>query len=247
MVSKGVFKFVKSLQVKKNRQKDKLFLVEGAKNVLELLASNFTIHSLFVSTAFQDQYGTQISKKETQLSVCSAKDLQGMGTLVHNEEALAVVHMPVYPPLTSLPNWVLILDGIRDPGNLGTIIRIADWYGIKHMLVSEDTVDLFNPKVVNSTKGSMFRVQVHYRCLSEFLEAHPLPVVGATLEGTSLHDFKFPDRGAICIGNESLGISEGILEKTNYKVTIPRFGEAESLNAGVAVALFLDALRRQKG
>jgi TrmH family RNA methyltransferase len=246
MVSKGVLKFVKSLQVKKNRQKEKLFLVEGAKNVLELLSSSLTIHSLFVSSVFHGQYASQISKKETQVTVCSSKELQGMGTLVSNEDALAVVHMPVHPPLITMPDWVLILDGIRDPGNLGTIIRIADWYGIKHILVSEDTVDLFNPKVVNSTKGSLFRIMVHYLDLPEFLKAHSHALVAADMEGTSLHDFKFPDKGAICIGNESLGISEGILQQANHRVTIPRFGEAESLNAGVATALFLDALRRQQ-
>ena len=169
-----------------------------------------------------------------------------MGTLMSNEDALAVVNMPVYPPLISLPDWVLILDGIRDPGNLGTIIRIADWYGISHLLVSEDTVDLFNPKVVNSTKGSLFRVKVYTLDLEEFLKDYPFPLVAAAMDGKSLHSFTFPDQGAICIGNESLGISEEIFRKAKHQITIPRFGEAESLNAGVAAALFLDALRRQR-
>lgn len=246
MVSKGVLKFVKSLQVKKNRQKDKLFLVEGGKNVLELLSSEFSIHSLFVTTAFLDQYAPQISKKEMHLTVCTAKELQSMGTLVSNDDALAVVHMPVYPPLITMPEWVLLLDGIRDPGNLGTIIRIADWYGIHHILVSEDTVDWFNPKVVNSTKGSLFRVQVQSLDLAKFLDNYPFPLIAASMDGSSLHEFSFPDQGAICIGNESLGISDLIIKKARHAVTIPRYGEAESLNAGVATALFLDALRRQK-
>jgi TrmH family RNA methyltransferase len=245
MVSKGVFKFVKSLQLKKNRQKDKLFLVEGEKNVLELLSSSLRIHSLFVSTAFLEQYGLQISKKEAQLHQCTSKELAGMGTLVSNDAALAVVHMPVYPPLIASPSWMLMLDGIRDPGNLETILRIADWYGIQHILASSDTVDLFNPKVVNSTKGSLFRVQVHYLESYELDVLKDRPLIAASMDGISLHDFIFPESGILIIGNESLGISKALLEKAAYRVTIPRFGGAESLNAGVATALFLDALRRQ--
>jgi TrmH family RNA methyltransferase len=136
------------------------------------------------------------------------------------------------------------LDDIRDPGNLGTIIRTADWYGIKHILASEETVDFYNPKVINSTKGSFTRVQVHYTDLNAILAANELPVFGAFLTGENVHQAKFPKAGLLVIGNESNGISPSLSTKITHPVTIPKFGQAESLNAAIATAILLDNIRR---
>jgi TrmH family RNA methyltransferase len=138
----------------------------------------------------------------------------------------------------------LILDDIRDPGNLGTIIRTADWYGIRHIIASEDTADVYNPKVISATMGSFCRTSISYTSLPAYLEGIGRPVYGAFLEGEDIHKVKFQPEAMIVIGNESRGISPEVERLIRHRITIPRIGGAESLNAAIATAIFLDNLRR---
>jgi TrmH family RNA methyltransferase len=162
-----------------------------------------------------------------------------LGTLAQNDGALAVVYQKEGKEIS--PSGItLVLDDIRDPGNLGTLIRIADWYGISHIVCSTSTVDWYNPKVVSATMGSFTRVTPFYTDLVPFLEKQKAPILGAFLGGESTHTFAFPKEGFLIIGSESHGISKEVAKLVTNKITIPKFGKAESLNAAVAGAVMLD-------
>ncbi len=152
---------------------------------------------------------------------------------------------PKTEPIVSPDAFTLLLDDIRDPGNLGTIIRTADWYGIQTIIASEETVDFYSPKVINSTKGSFIRIHFSNADLSQVLQKQTtLPVFGAFLDGEDVHTIQFPKGGFLVIGNESKGISPTVEKFITNKVTIPRYGKAESLNAAIATAILLDNIRR---
>ncbi len=243
MLTKSTIKFIKSLQEKKYRKQEQCFIVEGGKSVKEVLASDFEVRMVVGTEIFMQALG---SVKPTVESYVVKPDVLGsLGDFQTNDTALAVVKMNNENNLSiAQDNFTLVLDDIRDPGNLGTIIRTADWYGIKHILASEETVDFYNPKVINSTKGSFTRVQVHYTDLNAILAANELPVFGAFLTGENVHQAKFPKAGLLVIGNESNGISPSLSTKITHPVTIPKFGQAESLNAAIATAILLDNIRR---
>lgn len=177
----------------------------------------------------------------------SEKELTTLGSVETNNAAMAVVRMkPPTEPRITADTFSLVLDDIRDPGNLGTIIRTADWYGIRQVVASEETTDVYSPKVINATMGSFIRVPVHYVALEKFLSTVKVPVYGTFLEGEDVHRVTFGKGGLLLIGNESRGISAGVARLVTKKVTIPRYGQAESLNASVATAVLLDNLRREK-
>ncbi len=184
--------------------------------------------------------------KVKEIVEVSGKELTDIGSVETNNSALAVVKMksPLLPTLSS-NDFSLMLDDIRDPGNLGTIIRTAEWYGIKNIIASAETTDLYNPKVISATMGSFLRVNVYYTNLEEFLSGVKGPVYGTFLKGENVHSVKFPTGGIIVIGNESKGISPAVQKRVTHPITIPRFGNAESLNASVATAIVLDNLRRK--
>ncbi len=243
MITKNQIKFVQSLQLKKNRIENNLFLVEGSKNVLELLNSTFKVIDLFITDQFFEQNQAYFTENSILYNLGSSEIIAKMSSFQSNNAAVAVVQIPSLPVFELKSEWVLVLDDIKDPGNLGTIIRVADWYGISKIVCSINTVDCFNPKVVNATMGSYARVQLWYQDLSVFLANYSQkPIFGSFMQGESIYKIHKPNEGFLIIGNESNGISDKIECLANKKVTIPKIGQAESLNAGIATAILLDNL-----
>lgn len=245
MVSKAKVRFIKQLQVKKYRQAEQCFIVQGAKAVRETLGSGFTVKTLLGTEAFLRALDHKLSARAEEIIVVSETDLTSIGSVESNNAALAVVAMKgAQAPQLPLSEFILVLDDIRDPGNLGTIIRTADWYGIRHIVASPESTDLYNPKVIGATMGSFLRVNVFYTPLHEFLGKLSSPIYGALLSGEDVHHAKFAKTGVLVIGNESNGISPAVERLVTHRVTIPKFGGAESLNASTATAVILDNIRR---
>jgi RNA methyltransferase, TrmH family len=245
MVSKAVVKYIKSLQVKKYRYQHQAFVVEGAKSVLELLQSGYELQHLFVTDNFQKEHASLLSKG-FEYEIVSESDLIKAGTFASNNAALAVATMRQLPEITvSSTDLVIALDDIRDPGNLGTIIRIADWYGIKTIVCSESCADFYNPKVISATMGSFTRVNVHYLNLASWLsQTGSKEIYGASLEGTNIHQMELKPSGIIVMGNEANGIKPEVAAQVNKLIKIPAFGNAESLNVATATAIIIDNFRR---
>jgi RNA methyltransferase, TrmH family len=247
MLSKNLSKYINSLQIKKYRQENGTFLVEGAKSVLELLNSDFEIEMIVSTPLFYDSNTPLFTNCHCRIELATTDELSKAGSLQSNDNCLAVVKTKENAFLCANPSeFVLVLDDIRDPGNLGTIIRIADWYGISKIVCSETTTDWYNPKAISATKGSFTRVNAFYTNLDEYLTKLPNDIIyGTFMDGQSVHKTKFSTSGYIVMGNESNGISADIERFITQKITIPRFGQAESLNVGIATAIVLDNLRRE--
>lgn len=248
MLSKNRIKYINSLKIKKYRQVHEAFMVEGAKSVLELLDSDFEVEFVLVTQEFQQKYSTILTRHNVPVETVTIQELEGLGSFQTNDSCLAVAKTKENAFLSADPSeYMLALDDVRDPGNLGTIIRVADWYGITKIICSRDTTDVYNPKVIAAAKGSFTRVSLYYTDLSQYLtETKDRNVIGAFLGGDSLYDFAFPASGGIIVmGNESNGISSAVENFVTSKIMIPRFGEAESLNVGIATAVMLDNMRRQ--
>lgn len=244
MLTKNNTKFIKSLQLKKFRQKERLFIVEGEKNTVELLHSSYKIHSLIVSTTFSEKYFELLKEKAAATTIVDEKIIGSLGTYQTNEMALAVVEEPSSFYYNN-SGFQIILDDIRDPGNLGTIIRVADWYGIKNIICSDTSSEFYNPKVISASMGSIFRVNLFRHNLVDFLqENQEKKVYGALMEGENVHNVKFDPNGFLVIGNESHGISTTIMPLISHKITIPRLGSAESLNAAMATGIICDNVFR---
>jgi|AntRauTorckE6833_2_1112554.scaffolds.fasta_scaffold16790_2 TrmH family RNA methyltransferase len=250
MISKNQAKTLRALHKKKYRHEYQQFLVEGEKSVMELLDSGWPLLHLFASEEFLREHASLVAGISGKVTPAAASELTQLGTLVSNHSALAIVQMPENPTLSwQSGEWLLALDQINDPGNLGTIVRIADWYGISKVICSPGTADLYNPKVITASKGSFLRVQVSYQPLEPFLETLPehTPVLGAFLEGESIHQLQLakPGHGGVLVmGSEAQGISRALAASIRQKITIPAYGTAESLNVGVATAILCDNLRR---
>ena len=242
MLSKANIKYIKSLQVKKYRKQEQCFIVEGAKSVMELLTSDFEAVQILGTGEFLSQF-----KKlpKTEVIEVSEKELGAIGEFQTNNTALAVVRMK---PNQSMPvsdhEFALVLDDIRDPGNLGTIIRTADWFGIYKIIASSETADLYNPKVISATMGSFTRVNIFYTDLGDYLPGIKQRIFGAFLEGKNIHETNFGSGGIVLIGNESRGINAAFEKFITDKITIPKYGHAESLNAAIATAIICDKIRR---
>lgn len=246
MVSKSNAKFIKSLQLKKYRKQEQCFLVEGAKSVLEVLNSDYEVRQLIATEEFINS-NPGVYPSGLEIITTSAKQLTTLGTLKTNDAALAVVRIKSQKEIKlQSDEWVIALDDINDPGNLGTILRIADWYGIKTVLASMQTADFYNPKVIASSKGSFCRVDIFYTHLPEFLTSAKLPVYGAVMKGEDVHSTQFGQGGILIMGNEASGISEEVLQLVGRKITIPRYGKAESLNVAMATAIICDNIRRSQ-
>lgn len=241
MITKNQIKLIKSLAEKKNRIEMGLFLVEGGKSVAELLASDFEIDFLLITEDFFKKYSAEIKNRSAKYEIAKQDEIEKIGTLETNDSALAVVKQKAnaVPEIKNI-GIILALDEIKDPGNLGTIVRIADWYGIKNIVASKNTVDFYNPKVIAASKGSFTRVNMFYTDLKEFLPQTKLPILGAFLNGENIHKISFPKSGILLSGNESNGISPDIEKLVTQKITIPRYGGAESLNVAIATAVILD-------
>ncbi|MEL7002476.1 MAG: RNA methyltransferase, partial [Bacteroidota bacterium] len=174
------------------------------------------------------------------------KELSSIGTFKTNNSALLVAKMKPNLGFKIDDEYVIALDGINDPGNMGAIIRIADWYGINKIVASEDTVDFYNPKVIAASKGSFNRVRVFYTDLIKYFDAQKVDVFGASMKGQNIHSMSFPNKGIIVMGNEANGISTNLDKSIHYKITIPRFGAAESLNVAMATSIICDNVFRAK-
>ncbi|MGI5307980.1 TrmH family RNA methyltransferase [Rheinheimera sp. WS51] len=249
MISQKWSKLIRGLQQKKQRKLEQCFIVEGEKAVLELLASTWQVKALFATERFLQQHAKAVASLPL-VEQCTADELVKVGTFSTNDAALAVVAIPERPAFTlTQPEWVLVLDTINDPGNLGSIIRIADWYGIKHIICSGDTADSYNPKVIAAAKGSFLRVNLYYQDLTELFakqQQRPVqPIYGAYLGGESIHNLALSQAGGfIVMGNEANGISPEVGQYITKKITIPAYGSAESLNVGIATAIICDNLCR---
>lgn len=232
------------MQLKKYRNKAQSFLVEGTKSVLELLNSNFEITHLIGTESFLKINEKLISKLKVSAELVSAQQLNSLSSLKTNQDVLAVARKLVDEPLRISENeYSLALDGISDPGNLGTIIRTADWYGIKNVICSKECADFYNPKVIQASMGSFTRVRVLYTDLLSFLKDYL--VYGAALQGENIHQMDFSAAGIILIGNEARGISPALHSTIDRWISIPGYGGAESLNAALATAVICDNLRRK--
>lgn len=234
-LSKAGIKYVQSLRIKKFRQKYHQFIVEGDKSVIELLNSSWKTDSLFYCEGFQGpipEYAELVSQTE----------MERLSQHQSPQKALAVVNMPETSETVHIAKegLTLVLDGIQDPGNLGTLIRLCDWYGVKQVICSLDTVDLYNHKVISGTMGSFLRVGVQYTDLSEALAQSPVPVYGAVMDGENIHLHKPATNAVLVIGNEGQGISDAVMKLLQHRISIPRFGQAESLNAAIAGGILLD-------
>ena len=243
MISKHQAKFVKSLKLKKYRTKAASFLVEGAKNVNELLSADYDIQHLFVTQKFLEEY-PQYADRPYEL--CKEKDLISLGTFQSNEYALAVAGMKKKQLDISQTGFVIALDNVSDPGNMGTIIRIADWYGIDTILAGRGTADFYNPKVINASMGSFVRVAMHNIDLKEFFAKNSSHgVYGAMLDGNNVHELSLDGSAILLMGNESSGISNSLVPYIDKQITIPKIGGAESLNVAVSTAIICDNLVRK--
>jgi len=241
MFSKSQFKLIKSLAQKKFRLKHQLFIVEGKKAISELLNSSLKLHSLFTT---EDIFEAERNKT----FLIDEAGLKKISNLTTPQTAVALFSIP-QSKTPELKGLVVALDGVQDPGNLGTIIRMCDWFGVEQLICSEGTVDCYNPKVVQATMGSIARVNIKYLSLPEFLETADgkMPVFGAFLEGENIYSEDLPE-GILVMGNEANGISAEVEALVTKKLVIPQFGnslDTESLNVATATAIFLSEFRRR--
>lgn len=239
-------RFIRSLQLKKYRKQEQCFMVEGEKSVVETLNSSFKIRELFATRDFIDRQKTLLARYRGEIIEVTSTDLATAGEYTTNDAALAIVAIPENNLFeVGHDEFILMLDDIRDPGNLGTILRTADWYGITKVVASEETADVYNGKVIQSSMGSFTRIRMYYTNLTEFCANNAAPVYGTFLAGENVHTFNFGKGGIVVIGNEANGISTNVEKFVTHKITIPLFGQAESLNAAIATAVILDNIRRR--
>jgi TrmH family RNA methyltransferase len=251
MLSKNQVKYLQSLRLGKFRELNRVFIAEGVKMVEDLIKSDFRIQIIYAAPAWIDEHQRIIASQEFVIQEITEDELKKISNLVTPNEALAVVSYPDQdlPSPGTFGNLILLLDRIQDPGNLGTIIRTADWFGIGHIFCSPDTVDVYNPKVVQATMGSICRVEVHYTDLSEFLINldNSWKKYGTVSDGENIYTAKLEFPSAIIIGNESKGISEEYLPLLTHRVGIPsRSKGAESLNAAMATGIICSEFTRRK-
>ena len=257
-ISKNQIKFIRQLEQKKFRRREGLFVAEGTKVVGDLLA-HYTPHAVFATDDWLKGHASENCHLSSVITEVTDEELRRLSFLQHPQQVLALfpIPLPTDIPLTSYlspltSNLSLALDGIQDPGNLGTIIRIADWFGIEQIICSEDTVDAWNPKVVQATMGSISRVNIIYFNLLEFLDTLPAdyPVYGTLLDGDNIYTQPLTPHGLIVMGNEGNGISPEIRQKVNRRLLIPSYrtdDTAESLNVAIATAVTCAEFRRRQG
>ena len=235
MISKNQIKFIKSLSLKKNRVRAQLFVAEGEKIVNELLNSKFEIEHIYATKQFS---GINSSDKSA-VTVVSSEELSRISNLTSPNNVLAIVRVG-QKELENNTGITLVLDDVNDPGNLGTIIRICDWFGVTQLICSANTVDCYNPKVVQSAMGSLFRVNITYLDLTTYLANIDTPIYGAYMRGIDVKGQESPKQAHLIMGNEANGISESISKYITNKVSIKNIGKnTESLNVAVATSILL--------
>lgn len=246
MLSKSDIKYIQSLSHKKFREQEHLFLVEGVKMVDELLKdAHQGIKKIYAVKEWESCHKHSIPN-HVAVQVIEEFELQKISSQKTPQQVVALVDLPQKDVNKQLFSGVtIVLDRIQDPGNLGTIIRTCDWFGINNIICSPDTADAFNVKVVQSAMGSILRVNIFYTDLTNFLSKHAdMPIYSAVLKGVSIHEMPLPTDCFIVIGNESVGVSEEILALTNQRITIPKHGNAESLNAAIATSIILSVFKK---
>ncbi|WP_216726194.1 RNA methyltransferase [Hymenobacter siberiensis] len=252
MVSKALGKYVQSLHQKKYRHRHGAFLVEGGKSVLELLSSDLEVEHVLATAEFIDQNRAHLPAR-LPLSPATETELTQLGTLATNTTALAVVRLPAQTPLPlTLPETglLLALDEVRDPGNLGTLLRLADWYGLPGVVLSPGCADAYAPKTVAASMGAFARVRVWERDLTEWLPtlAPAVGIFGADLAGDNVHRLTLRPAGVLVMGSESHGLTPGVGAALTRRLHIPRGagGQAESLNVAISAAILLDNFFRNQ-
>lgn len=242
MVSKNQIKLITSLEQKKFRQKHKLFIAEGVKVIQELLLSNFELEHLYVTEPVFE------NTNEKLISTVSESDLKKISCLSTPNNCLALFKIPDEKSIDE-SGLVIALDDIRDPGNFGTIIRLCDWFGVRQIICSEQTVDVYNPKVIQATMGSLARVNVSYVNLPDYLQNTQKKVFGTFMNGTNVYQESLNSDGILVLGNEANGISKEVEKHITQRLAIPRFGaikKTESLNVATATAIFLSEFKRNE-
>jgi TrmH family RNA methyltransferase len=253
MISKNTIKLIKSLAHKKYRQKHQLFLVEGEKNVLEVLDSSFQVPQLFGTERFLQNNSGRITKANI-VAEASTDEIKKASLLKSPQDCLALCALPkenTTPP--QLESFTFYLDGIQDPGNLGTIIRTCDWFGAKTIYCSPDTADIYNPKVIQASMGSFVRVKVFYTPfaqLAEIVAQTQTEIMGTFMDGENIYNTPLPEKAVVVLGNEGKGVSPEVAAKVERKLSIPRFHNEndgpESLNVGVTAAIICSEFKRRK-
>lgn len=240
MLSKKEQKLIKSLKVKKYRMREKCFLVEGAKNVAALLTSDFDVQ-VVMGTA---TYFEQNTMDSIRCEIVKPDLLTQLGTFKTNEDVLAVARMKKQEDhVFQKDDFLFVLDGVSDPGNMGTIIRTLDWFGFKQLVCSEDCADFYHPKVINSTMGSFTRVNVIETSLASFFQNIEAPVYIADMHGKSMDEMEIASHSIIVMGNEAQGIGATSKKYASESISIPRIGMAESLNVAIATGIIANQLR----
>lgn len=241
MLSKNQIKLITSLSQKKFRLQHKLFFAEGVKTINELLNSKFKLHQLYTTTL--DFNVSDVLQTKT-----TPNELKKISALKTPNTALALFEMPKEQGI-NFDNLVVALDNVRDPGNLGTIIRLCDWFGIKDLICNTETVDCYNPKVIQATMGSIARVNIVYKDLDTVLRDREVMSFGAFMDGENVYQSDLPNKGVLVLGNEANGIQNELESLISKRISIPRFGdlqETESLNVANAAAILLSEFRRRK-
>lgn len=243
MLSKAQIKYIRSLTQQKYRKEHHVFIAEGDKIAREWLNSEEYIRHIIALPSWLEEQATLISRHpEAQVAEVSEDILGSVSSLQTPNQALLVVKMPEQPVKLPVAGWSIALDNIQDPGNMGTIIRIADWFGISNIICSQGCVDVYNPKVVQAAMGGHLRVHFMEADLPAFISNTQLPVLAATLHGKNLYQCQPLNEAILLIGNESKGLSPQLIEKASMQITIPRRGGAESLNAAVSAGIICSHL-----
>ena len=239
MLTKNKIKFIRSLASKKERYSQRLFIIEGEKLIGEALKSGIVIEEIIGLEDFKSNYNSDL------FSMASKKEMERISLMKKAPGILALAKFMDWGELKLDRGKFIALDRINDPGNLGTIIRIADWFGIDGIICSNESVDVYNEKVVQSSMGSIVRIPLYYEDLSAILKKCSLPKLAAAMEGDDFASFSFPASGILLMGSESHGISEELLPLIDHQITINRIGSAESLNVGVAAGILCQAFTKE--
>lgn len=241
MLTNSDSKLINSFSNKKFRQKYNKFVVEGVKMINEVLNSSYKVDKIYTTKNIFNEH-------PVESVLINERELKKISQLVQPNTALAICEIPEESKI-KFEGLILALDDIRDPGNLGTIIRLADWFGIEQIICSKETVDLYNPKVIQATMGSFTRVQINYVDLKDIFSRYQKPIIGAYMEGKNIYQSEFPQEAILVMGNEANGISEALFPFISNKITIPRFGKlqkTESLNVAMATAILLGEFSSSK-
>lgn len=248
MITKNQIKHIRSLQTHKFRQIHRQYVVEGEKMLKELLSSEQNILHLFALQEWIDSNEKILSEKNIQCDLINEAELKNISSLTTPNKVLAVVAMPenIFSEKNISEGLYIGLENLQDPGNMGTIVRSAEWFGVKAIFCTENTVDIYNPKVVQASMGSVFRLPVIYTNLEKLLQKHEeIESYAAVLGGKNVYETTFSKNAILLIGNESKGLSAEIVRHCKYQITIPSFGKAESLNAAVACSVLLGLMRKE--